>query len=614
MKEKLMAALLMALTLLFGVLPAEAGTWWNPDWAYRKQITVDTTPAGADLTSDVQPGVVLVRLHTGNFGYFLDVGNKAKDLRFIAGDDQTPLKFHVERFDPINEMGLIWVRLPVVKANDKSLTFYMYYGNPSAKPGGDSGATFPETTVLVQHFDNTGGMPKDATAYGNNVTISTAEALRASVSGQGAALKFNQGMTVPASPSLQFDAQHGWTFSIWAKAEKSMRSGPVLRVGDSRGANVSLELSSMRPSVVLRDAAGRKQEATSPSAVQPDAWHHLAITGQGGELTLYVDGEASGSLSATLPALQGPVVVGHGDGGRGGFVGGVDELRLSNVALSADTLRFMVKGEGPGGKLLTYGEDGKKDAEESGETSYFMVTLHNVTLDGWVVIFVLLIMAAISWVVMISKGLVVQRTGRENQLFQRKFLALESETIDELDSDDDEDLDEEGASDVMLAFGGDHGEFKSSNIYRLYHVGIKELHKRLGHSVGTEAIEMTLSPQAVDAIRVTMDGAMTREYQRLNSQMVLLTIAISGGPFLGLLGTVVGVMITFAAIAASGDVNVNSIAPGIAAALVATVAGLAVAIPALFGYNYLSTRIKEISADMRVFIDEFVAKIAEMHS
>jgi biopolymer transport protein ExbB len=62
--------------------------------------------------------------------------------------------------------------------------------------------------------------------------------------------------------------------------------------------------------------------------------------------------------------------------------------------------------------------------------------------------------------------------------------------------------------------------------------------------------------------------------------MVMLTIAISGGPFLGLLGTVVGVMITFAAIAASGDVNVNAIAPGIAAALAATVAGLAVAIPA----------------------------------
>jgi biopolymer transport protein ExbB len=99
----------------------------------------------------------------------------------------------------------------------------------------------------------------------------------------------------------------------------------------------------------------------------------------------------------------------------------------------------------------------------------------------------------------------------------------------------------------------------------------------------------------------------------MNSLIVLLTIAISGGPFLGLLGTVVGVMITFAAIAASGDVNVNAIAPGIAAALVATVAGLAVAIPALFGYNYLISGIKNVTSDMQVFADEFVAKMAEFY-
>src|SRR3546814_7192320 len=74
--------------------------------------------------------------------------------------------------------------------------------------------------------------------------------------------------------------------------------------------------------------------------------------------------------------------------------------------------------------------------------------------------------------------------------------------------------------------------------------------------------------------------------------MVLLTIAISGGPFIGLLGTVLGVMITFASVAVAGEVNINAIAPGIAAALLATVAGLAVAIPALFGYNYLLSRVE----------------------
>lgn len=115
-------------------------------------------------------------------------------------------------------------------------------------------------------------------------------------------------------------------------------------------------------------------------------------------------------------------------------------------------------------------------------------------------------------------------------------------------------------------------------------------------------------------VKASLDATVVRENQKLNSLMVLLTIAISGGPFLGLLGTVVGVMITFAAIAATGDVNVAAIAPGIAAALVATVAGLAVAIPALFGYNYLGSRIKAISADMHVFVDEYIARIAETYS
>ena len=72
-------------------------------------------------------------------------------------------------------------------------------------------------------------------------------------------------------------------------------------------------------------------------------------------------------------------------------------------------------------------------------------------------------------------------------------------------------------------------------------------------------------------------------------------------------------MVTFAAIAATGDVNIAAIAPGMAAALLATVAGLGVAIPALFGYNYLSAMAKEIAADMHVFGDELLARINEQY-
>jgi biopolymer transport protein ExbB len=151
---------------------------------------------------------------------------------------------------------------------------------------------------------------------------------------------------------------------------------------------------------------------------------------------------------------------------------------------------------------------------------------------------------------------------------------------------------------------------RASSLYRIYHIGAAEISHRFASS-GMRA--PVLSATSIAAIRAALDSGYVKETQRLNRLMVVLTIAISGGPFLGLLGTVVGVMITFAAIAASGDVNVNAIAPGIAAALVATVAGLVVAIPALFGYNYLITRIKDLTTEMHVFIDELVTRLAEAY-
>jgi biopolymer transport protein ExbB len=150
---------------------------------------------------------------------------------------------------------------------------------------------------------------------------------------------------------------------------------------------------------------------------------------------------------------------------------------------------------------------------------------------------------------------------------------------------------------------------RGSPMFRIYQVAQRELDERL--RLGRIGPDGALIPQSLAAIRAAMDAAFVMESQRLSRLMVLLTIAIAGGPFIGLLGTVIGVMITFAAIAAAGDVNVNAIAPGISAALLATVAGLAVAIPALFGYNYFTTRIREISTEMQIFLEDLVARIAE---
>jgi biopolymer transport protein ExbB len=231
-----------------------------------------------------------------------------------------------------------------------------------------------------------------------------------------------------------------------------------------------------------------------------------------------------------------------------------------------------------------------------------------------VIIGILVVMFVISTLVMLSKAIVLSRTLRENKKFEEAFSNLGTSNIANLDHQDEDGQSDFDESPLLLSLTGNHAAFAGSSIYRIYHVGVQEMNKRLAKGVGANASDQGMSAQALSAVKASMDGVLVRELQKLNSQMVLLTIAISGGPFLGLLGTVVGVMITFAAIAASGEVNVNAIAPGIAAALAATVAGLAVAIPALFGYNYLGSQIKMVTADMHVFVDEFVAKLAEQHS
>jgi biopolymer transport protein ExbB len=287
-----------------------------------------------------------------------------------------------------------------------------------------------------------------------------------------------------------------------------------------------------------------------------------------------------------------------------GFPGDVDELVISKVVRPVGYIKFQAIGQGPDqGKLISYSVDEETASWLSG---YFAVILKSVTIDGWVVISILMIMAIISWAVMFDRARYLNKQSKANTKFQQSFRELASDlTV----------LDQPEAGNAS-SMGGKLSEtdlkaLKDSSLYRIYHIGAEEIRHRFDGNGRAQA--RVLSAQSIAAIRAALDGGYARESQGLNRLMVLLTIAISGGPFLGLLGTVVGVMITFAAIAQSGDVNVNAIAPGIAAALVATVAGLGVAIPALFGYNYLISKVKDLSTDMQVFIDQFTTKMAEFY-
>jgi biopolymer transport protein ExbB len=195
---------------------------------------------------------------------------------------------------------------------------------------------------------------------------------------------------------------------------------------------------------------------------------------------------------------------------------------------------------------------------------------------------------------MIAKHLLFGRIEKANALFLDSYRAQAKRA---------------GDHEGLPAFDPGAGS-ESSTLGQIYALGRRELAERLkeGRATGSR---FAIRAQSIAAIRSALDAEQVLQNQKLQERMGFLTNSISGGPFIGLAGTVLGVMITFAAVAAAGEVNINAIAPGIAAALLATVAGLVVAIPSMFGYNALLTRSKKITAHGQIFADELEKRIAE---
>jgi biopolymer transport protein ExbB/TolQ len=115
-----------------------------------------------------------------------------------------------------------------------------------------------------------------------------------------------------------------------------------------------------------------------------------------------------------------------------------------------------------------------------------------------------------------------------------------------------------------------------------------------------------ISIASFDAVKVVLEEAAAAEAMSLEKGMIVLSTAVAGGPFLGLLGTVWGVMETFAGIARAGSASLNAMAPGVAGALICTVIGLLVAIPAMFSYNFMVTTIRAITQEL----DGFASRLA----
>lgn len=564
--RKALSALSFAL-LGAAMLPTTAHAWWNGDWKHRTKVTLNTTSAGVETKEALSGVAVPVRLHSGNFD-FLSAKPDGADLRFVAGDDKTPLKYVVEHFDGTNELALVWVQVPtVVPGSDKNV-IYAYSGNDKAAAEAPAGAAvFDAATVASFHFGEKDGVSVDHTGAlksGNAVGTEANGMLAGSAKLTGTALSW------PNSDKLKAPATGPYSVSLWLKPTTAQ--GVVLAQG---ALQIALDGGKLLAKLGALTADGGN--------VAAGTWSHVAVTIGAGKLTVYVNGAQTAQTDLGAgSAIEGALVVGEG------YTGLIDELQVATTVRSADWVKLAQTAQSGDAKLIASVSESEDSAgDEGGEPGYMGILIKSLTPDAKAVIAILAIMFVVAVWVMITKALFVGKADKDNRQFLERFREA-NENLLQLDK----------------GFTHPH-----SSLFRLYQAGVRELAKRKTGEAGSAP----LSGASIDAVKASIDADLVRENHQLNSRMVLLTIAISGGPFLGLLGTVVGVMITFAAIAAAGDVNVNAIAPGIAAALLATVAGLGVAIPALFGYNYLASRIKNISSDMQIFVDEFVTRVAESY-
>jgi biopolymer transport protein TolQ len=208
------------------------------------------------------------------------------------------------------------------------------------------------------------------------------------------------------------------------------------------------------------------------------------------------------------------------------------------------------------------------------------------------VLVVLAVLSLVSWGIMLSKWLELRGAERASRVFENEFTrATRLEQVRSLAK-----------------------RTPPSPFTRVFGRAADFLHDlRTGASRGDDAsapapnASARLSGSQVEALRLLLDSESAAERDRLSRYIPALAMIGSVSPLIGLLGTVLGVIDAFIGIATKGSGNIGAIAPGVAEALIATAAALAVAIPAVFGYNLFAARINLIDGELDAFGTEIIA-------
>jgi biopolymer transport protein TolQ len=199
-----------------------------------------------------------------------------------------------------------------------------------------------------------------------------------------------------------------------------------------------------------------------------------------------------------------------------------------------------------------------------------------------VIMAILLLFSILSWSVIALKWRTVRRASRESEQFLDAFWS--SKRLDTIYQKSE-----------SLAF---------SPVSQVFRAGYIELSKLRKKSEGAEAVDTQLGD--LESVERSMRRAASSELTSLEALVPFLATTGSTAPFIGLFGTVIGIINSFRDIGMMGNANLATVAPGIGGALVATAFGLFAAIPAVIAYNYFLTRIRVLDVEMQNFSSDFL--------
>ena len=212
----------------------------------------------------------------------------------------------------------------------------------------------------------------------------------------------------------------------------------------------------------------------------------------------------------------------------------------------------------------------------------------NGTLSTKLILLVLAIFSLLSWGILIWKFFQFRRLRGEADQF-----------LDEIESA--QRLEE--AYHTLLAL-------PESPFSRVFRRGVNFFSELRPGALRQGAPGTGLSSAQLEVLRLVLEKEEGEERDDLFHGMPWLAIVATVSPLLGLLGTVLGVMNSFIGVAAAGSANISAVAPGVAEALITTVAGLIVAIPAAIAYNYFLGRLNLFMAELEGFSSEFIGTLA----